>query len=102
MFARTIPTFNFREFTSRFKFTMPAFPNRFKFRPRMPTFRRCPALKWQGGNDYQLLKGQDTAWIQIDDYSVYVRRTKTGIAVEIIDHKEGGELDTIAETGIIW
>jgi hypothetical protein len=70
---------------------------------RRPNIRRKPALSWQGGNDYALKEGQNNCWVQIDNHSVYIRRTSQGIAVEIIDHKEGGELDTVAETGItVW
>ena len=68
---------------------------------RRPTIRRNPALKWQGGNDYRLENGHNTTWIQIDDHSVYVRKTEKGIAVEIINHGEGGELITVAEAGIL-
>lgn len=68
---------------------------------RRPVLRRNAALEWQGGNDYRLKEGQDTAWVQIDNHSVYIRRTTQGIAAEIVAHREGGELQTVAETGIV-
>jgi hypothetical protein len=68
---------------------------------RRPTIRKNPSLLWQGGNDYLLKEGQNTAWIQIDDHCVYVRRTSKGIAIEIIKYDGKGNLEVVDEIGIV-
>ena len=77
--------------------------DKIRFKARLPMMdrqyfvRNSPPLIYNGVNDYMLKEEQDSAWIDVDDNLVYIRRTTKGVAVEIIAVDSNGCLETIAE-----
>ena len=42
-------------------------------------------LKPENSKDFLLKPGEDSCWITVDKYSVYILRTNTGVRVDIYD-----------------
>ena len=53
-------------------------------------------LTYNGDNDYTLNEGQDSVWIQVDDFVVYIRRNENAVVAQIMsDDNEMEKLEEI-------
>ncbi|MBT7755642.1 MAG: hypothetical protein HN726_05645 [Candidatus Magasanikbacteria bacterium] len=47
-------------------------------------FKTKESLTYNGDNDFTLNEGQDSVWIQVDDFIVYIRRNENAVVAQIM------------------